>query len=154
MQARYADTRRRPESFEVGDKVLLATTNLNLKGVASKKLYPKFVGPYEVLGRVGKVAYRLDIPATLMVHNVFHVSLLKKYSGMHIAPDPIEAEVDDAEYEIEKIIGHRSGRRGRQYLVQWCGYDATHNQWIHERILANAQELLKAYWRKNSLKPP
>ena len=100
------------------------------------------------------MAYRLDIPATLAVHNVFHVSLLKKYSGMHISPDPIKVEDADAEYEVEKIVGHRSSRRGRQYLVQWCGYDATHNQWLTERELANAQELLSAYRRKNDLRPP
>ena len=45
----YADTRRRDNVFAVGDRVLLSTQNLKLKGVQSKKLYPKFVGPYKIV---------------------------------------------------------------------------------------------------------
>ena len=49
-----------------------------------EKLRPKYIGPYEIIARVGPVAYRLDIPSELSkVHNVFHVSMLRKY-----IPDP------------------------------------------------------------------
>ncbi|KAL5549867.1 hypothetical protein UlMin_000043 [Ulmus minor] len=81
-QKSYADKRRRPLEFEVGDSVFLKVAPF--KGVIRfgkrGKLNPRFIGPYEVLERVGKVAYRLALPPNLAsVHNVFHVSMLKKY---------------------------------------------------------------------------
>ena len=65
-------------SFDVGDKVLLSTRNLNLTG--SHKLKDKFVGPFVVQQRIGEVAYKLDLlshAALRNVHPVFHVSLLR-----------------------------------------------------------------------------
>ena len=64
-------------SFNVGDKVLLSTRNLNLTG--SCKFKDKFVGPFVVQQRIGEVAYKLDLlshTALRNVHQVFHVSLL------------------------------------------------------------------------------
>ena len=65
-------------SFNVGDKVLLSTHNLNITG--SHKFKDKFVGPFVVQQRIGEVAYRLDLSsraALRNVHPVFHVSLLQ-----------------------------------------------------------------------------
>ena len=81
-QKSYADTRRRDLKFEVGDKVFLKVSPM--KGVMrfgkKGKLSPRFVGPFEVLERIGVVAYRLALPPSLSaVHNVFHVSMLRKY---------------------------------------------------------------------------
>ena len=81
-QKSYADTRRRDLEFEVGDKVFLKVAPM--KGVMrfgkKGKLSPRFVGPFEVLERIGVVAYRLALPPSLSaVHNVFHVSMLRKY---------------------------------------------------------------------------
>ncbi|XP_074277490.1 uncharacterized protein LOC141601120 [Silene latifolia] len=81
-QKSYADVRRRPLEFEVGDKVFLKVSPM--KGVkrfgVKGKLSPKYIGPYEVIKRIGAVAYRLDLPPSLgKVHDVFHVSQLRKY---------------------------------------------------------------------------
>ncbi|KAL5577107.1 hypothetical protein UlMin_018806 [Ulmus minor] len=81
-QKSYANTRRRPLEFEIGENVFLKIAPM--KGVMrfgkKGKLSPRFIGPYEILERVGKVAYRLALPPDLSkVHNVFHVSMLKKY---------------------------------------------------------------------------
>ncbi|KAJ0800591.1 putative nucleotidyltransferase, Ribonuclease H [Helianthus annuus] len=80
-QKSYADKRRKPLEFEVGDRVLLKVSPW--KGVVRfgkrGKLNPRYVGPFEILEKIGKVAYRLNLPAELgAVHNVFHVSNLKK----------------------------------------------------------------------------
>ncbi|KAJ0435523.1 putative nucleotidyltransferase, Ribonuclease H [Helianthus annuus] len=80
-QKSYADKRKRPLEFQVGDRVLLKVSPW--KGVVRfgkrGKLNPRYVGPFEITEKVGKVAYRLNLPAELSaVHNVFHVSNLKK----------------------------------------------------------------------------
>ena len=77
----YADKRRRPLEFVVGDHVFLkvspvkSVVRFGVKG----KLNPRYIGPYEVLERIGPVAYRLALPPSLAgVHDVFHVSQLRK----------------------------------------------------------------------------
>ncbi|GKA27775.1 putative reverse transcriptase domain-containing protein [Tanacetum coccineum] len=77
----YADKRRKPLEFSVGDYVLLKVSLC--KGVVrfgkKRKLAPRFVGPFEIIEKVGLVAYRLDLPEELNgVHDTFHVSNLKK----------------------------------------------------------------------------
>lgn len=82
-QKSYADLKRRDEEYEVGEMVLLKISPM--KGVMrfgkKGKLSPKYIGPYKILDKVGKVAYRLDLPNELSkVHNVFHVSQLRRYN--------------------------------------------------------------------------
>ncbi|XP_030959235.1 uncharacterized protein LOC115981208 [Quercus lobata] len=81
-QKSYYDNLRRKVEFEVGDMVFLKVALM--KGVMrfgkKGKLSPRFVGPFEILKRIGKVAYELALLPTLArVHNVFHVSMLRKY---------------------------------------------------------------------------
>ncbi|KAJ0081607.1 hypothetical protein Patl1_12146 [Pistacia atlantica] len=81
-QKSYADKRRRELEFQVGDKVFLKVSPW--KGVLRfgkrGKLSPRYIGPYEILGRIGEVAYQLALPQELeRIHNVFHVSMLLKY---------------------------------------------------------------------------
>ncbi|GKF03856.1 putative reverse transcriptase domain-containing protein, partial [Tanacetum coccineum] len=80
-QKSYADKRRKPPEFSVGDYVLLKVSPW--KGVVrfgkKGKLAPRFVGPFEIVEKVGLVAYRLDLPEELDgVHDTFHVSNLMK----------------------------------------------------------------------------
>ena len=82
-QKSYIDKRRRPLEFEVGDHVFLKV--MPKRGVVKfnkwGKISPRYIGPFEVLERVGTVAYRLALPPSLSsVHAVFHVSMLKKYT--------------------------------------------------------------------------
>ena len=85
-QKSYADARRRPLEFEVGDHVFLKV--IPKRGVVRfgkrEKLSPRFIGPFEILERVGPVTYQLALlPSMSGVHEVFHVSMLRKYT-----PDP------------------------------------------------------------------
>jgi hypothetical protein len=85
-QKSYADLRRRELEFEVGTKVFLKVAPM--KGVMRfgrrGKLSPRYVGPFEILEKIGAVAYRLALPPNLSrIHNVFHISMLRKY-----VPDP------------------------------------------------------------------
>ena len=81
-QKSYYDDSRREVEFEVGDMVFLKV--VPMKGVMrfgnNGRLRSRFFGPFETLKRIGKVAYELALPPTLAgVHNVFHVSMLRKY---------------------------------------------------------------------------
>ena len=71
--ARSADRHRRDMELQEGQQVWLSTKHLPLKS-ASRKLSALWAGPYRVTGRVGAVAYRLELPVDWKIHNVFHVS--------------------------------------------------------------------------------
>ena len=81
-QKSYSDKRRRPLEFQEGDHVFLKVTPVTGVGRAlkSKKLTPRFIGPYQISRRIGPVAYRIALPPFLSnLHDVFHVSQLRKY---------------------------------------------------------------------------
>ena len=83
QQKSNADRRRQPLEFEAGDHIFLKVMSKIVVVRFSKrgKLSPMFIGPFEILKRVGTVAYRLALPPSLLsVHEVFHVSMLRKYT--------------------------------------------------------------------------
>ena len=85
----HADRHRVEWSFEVGDLVYLRLQpyrESSLKKKGAEKLKPRFYGPYRIIRKVGEVAYELELPQESKIHNVFHVSSLKKTIGQHIAP--------------------------------------------------------------------
>ena len=97
-QKSYANVRRRPLEFEVGDHVFLKV--MPKRGVVrfgkQGKLSPRFIGPFEILERVGTVAYRLALPPSMSgVYEVFYVSMLRRYT-----PDP-DHVVDWGEIEVD-----------------------------------------------------
>ncbi|GJU56221.1 putative reverse transcriptase domain-containing protein, partial [Tanacetum coccineum] len=80
-QKSYADQKRKPIEFKVGDRVMLKVSPWKgvVRFVRWGKLNSRYVGPFKVLAKVGKVAYRLELPQELSrVHHTFHVSNLKK----------------------------------------------------------------------------
>ncbi|KAJ9561559.1 hypothetical protein OSB04_006719 [Centaurea solstitialis] len=107
-QKSYADRRRSDLEFQVGDKVLLKVSPW--KGVIRfrkrGKLGPRFIGPFKVIARVGKVAYRLELPPELnQIHDTFHVSQLRKCLADETAHVPIDdIQVDERLNYIERPI--------------------------------------------------
>ena len=103
-QKSYADTRRRDLEFEIGDMVFVRVAPM--KGVMrfgkKGKLRPRYVGPFEILERVGPVAYKLALPPALSgIHNVFHISMLRRYVSdlSHILSyEPLQVQ-EDLSYE-------------------------------------------------------
>lgn len=136
-QKAYADTKRRDVSFAVGQLVLLSTKNIKLKKTADmvRKLMPKWVGPFRVLEHVGPVAVRLELPAHLKIHPVFHVSLVKEYrSDGALQPLPPMDFIDnDPVYKVDRLLSSRVRKRGSrrvtEYLVRWEGYSPMHDSW-------------------------
>jgi hypothetical protein len=107
-QKSYADNRRRDIEYEIGDYVFLKVSPW--KGVfrfkKHGKLSPRFIGPFEIIGRIGAVAYRLELPPELSrVHNVFHVSMLRKYvhDPSHVIEMPLIEVNEDLTYEAEPV---------------------------------------------------
>ena len=142
-QKSYADVRRRPLELEIGDHVFLKV--MPKRGVARfgkrRKLSPRFIRPFEILERISTVVYRLALPPNMSgVHEVFHVSMLRKYT-----PDPAhvmdwgQIEVDtDGTFE-EKPVCIWDGRDQvlrcktvRLVRVLWRHYGVKESTWEHE----------------------
>ncbi|XP_058784492.1 uncharacterized protein LOC131659297 [Vicia villosa] len=93
LQKSHADRRRRPLEFEEGEHVFLRVTPTTgvCRALKARKLTPKFIGPYQITERIGKVAYKIALPPVLSkIHDVFHVSQLRKY-----VPDPSHVITSD-----------------------------------------------------------
>ena len=152
-QKHYYDKRHVPSVFEVGTQVLLATTNLHLRTTGTRKLIPRWVGPFTITARLGPAAYRLDLPHNMQqMHTVFHVSLIKQYrtDGRTQPPPPPDLVDDCIEWTVEQVLDQKVIRRGRQqkieYLISWVGYVAENNTWESAANASNAAVLVQEYW--------
>ena len=142
-QKSFAEVRRRPLEFEVGDHVFLKV--MPKRGVIcfSKrgKLSPRFIRPFEILERIGTVAYRLALlPSMIGVHEVFHVSMLRKYIS-----DPAHV-VDWGQIEVDTNVTFEEGpmcildsrdqvlrrKTVRLVLVLWHHYGVEESTWERE----------------------
>ena len=140
--------------FEKGQKVWLDTRNL--KTNYHKKMAPKREGPFEIEEVLGPVTYRLKLPATWRIHNMFHAVLLKPYQenkvyGENFAtpfPDIIDGE---EVYQVETILKHRRRGRGYQYLIKWEGYPITEASWEPESAFSDDGDLLDKYKQRHQL---
>nr|GEY96709.1 putative reverse transcriptase domain-containing protein [Tanacetum cinerariifolium] len=104
----YADLKRKPMEFQVGDKVMLKVSPW--KGVIRfgkrGKLNPRYVGPFKVIEKIRKVAYKLELPEELSrVHNTFHVSNLKKCHADEPLAVPLDGlHFDDKLHFVEELV--------------------------------------------------
>jgi hypothetical protein len=77
--SKYYDQHRQPQPpYEKGNEVLLNAKNIRMVR-PTQKLAPKLYGPFRILAKIGKRAYRLELPRRWRIHNIFHTSLLKHY---------------------------------------------------------------------------
>jgi len=130
-----ADKNRSERSFEVGDEVFLKLqpyVQSSLAPRSNQKLAYKFFGPFPVIAKIGKVAYKLQLPAHAQLHPVFHVSQLKKAVSSALAPAAIPINLDGFQVP-EKILGRRLHPDGlkltAQVLVKWSGMDDSLATW-------------------------
>jgi len=154
-QSQYANKHRRYMEYKIGDKVLLSTQNISNpidKHRPTRKLVPKYIGPYTVSSIISATAYKLDLPANLKIHPVFHISLLKRYQerskdfSQITPPQAIYIpEMNQEEYEVETILDKRIIRKKPQYLIKWLGYPLHDATWEPLEHLTNAQEKLKEF---------
>ncbi|GJW88141.1 putative reverse transcriptase domain-containing protein [Tanacetum coccineum] len=142
-QKSYADLKRKPMEFQVGDKVMLKVSPW--KGVVRfgkrGKLNPRYVGPFKVLEKVGEVAYKLELPEELSrVHNTFHVSNLKKCHADEPLAVPLDGlHLDDKLHFVEEpveIVGREVKRLKRSRIplvkVRWNSKRGPEFTWERE----------------------
>ena len=157
-----ANKHRRDVSYKVGDEVLLSTANLRLAGT-SRKFTARWVGPFKVKQLVGPVAVELDLPSSIRLHPVVHVSQVKpwqadaRWGERNAPPAPIVDEGGEVSYLVESILKHRIVRQGKsrrpgyQYLVKWLGYPVWDCTWEPESQFPRDSEHLLAYKLKHKL---
>jgi transposase InsO family protein len=140
--------------FKKGDKVWLDSRNL--KTIYHKKMKPKREGPFLITEVLGPVTYRLQLPASWRIHNVFHAALLRRYKeneiyGENFTEPPAELEEGEEVYEVETILNHRKRGRGYQYFIKWRGYPITDASWEPEHAFSNDGDTLAQYKTRHNL---
>jgi hypothetical protein len=157
---KYADRHRTEQEFQVGAQVLLRLQPYAQKSVVNRpfpKLAYKFFGPYSILERIGAVAYRLDLPASSKIHNVFHVSQLKDYT-----PDftpvfkdlPTLPALDTMETEPEAVLDRRLMKKGNssvlQVLIKWSNLPPDAATWEDWDVLKNSFPVILTWGQASS----
>jgi hypothetical protein len=156
-QKSYADKRRRPLVFEVGDYVYLKVSPM--KGVerfgVKRKLAPRYVGPFRIVERRGQVAYKLQLPAAMStIFPVFHVSQLKKCLRVpeeRIEPQGVSIE-SDLVYEEQPVRILDSKERATQnrvvktYKLIWSQHDDNDATWEMEEYLKEVYPTFHKRW--------
>ena len=149
-----ANKRRRPIFYSVGDLVWLKTDNLQLPSTLTRKLAPRWDGPFPIVQVISEHAMKIQLPHHWRLHPTFHVSMLKPHQGP-ARPDQAPVFTTDGhsdEYEVEAILSHRIGARDRlQFLIRWKGFDASEDMWLPEPELGGAQRLVRAYKKRHGL---
>ena len=154
-RSRMADRRKSSFiPFKNGDKVWLDSRNL--KTTYHKKMKPKREGPFTITEVLGPVTYRLKLPTTWRIHDVFHAALLRPYKeneiyGQNFTEPPPELLEGEEVYEVETILNHRKRGRGYQYYVKWRGYPISDASWEPEHSFSDDGDTLSRYKQRHNL---
>ena len=156
-QSRYANKKRRDVEFGVGDFVYLDSKNITLPTAGAHRLGHRFIGPYKILKRVGVVSHEFELPESMRMHDVFHVSLLRPYHhrGEHLGAPPALLLSGEVEYEVQEVLKHfDDADNERWYEVRW---DDGSISSIPEKHTSNCWDRVKEYLAKqgiNAQRPP
>ena len=145
-QKSYADMKRKDIRYEIGEKVFLKVLPWKkvMRFGKNGKLSPRFIGPYEVFKKVGLVTYRLTLPPDLeKIHNVFHVSMLRRYRSdpSHVvSSETIELRLDLTYEEVSVEILAREVKelRNKKILlvkVLWRNHKTKESTWESEETM-------------------
>ena len=125
--------RKKHPSFQVGDKVWLLHRNIKTNRPCDKLDYWR-IGPFRIKKQINIVGYRLELPASMKIHHVFHASLLEIFHESTISgrsqPTSPSIEINGCkEYEVESILDSRIRRGKLEYFVHWRGYSISECTW-------------------------
>eukprot|EP00253_Pinus_taeda_P014899 PITA_14899 len=144
-QKNFADRKRRFKEYQVGDHVYVRIQGKRstLQWSGSAKLAPQYCGSFQILARVGLVAYQLALPSHIQVHNVFHVSVLKKYvyDPKYVSKcQDVQVEPEGEIFvELVNILDRREvllwKRAITQIKVQWQHFGPDEATWEDEEFM-------------------
>lgn len=150
---RWYNRKRQPAHFSPGDEVLLNRKNI-ASSKASKKFDCRYLGPFRVLKKVGKLAYLLDLPPSMAkIHPVFHISLLEPWrappESKGFRPGPVDVPDHDGagHYEVERILCHKTVAGKQLFRVKWLGWPEEDSTWEEASNLTNCDKVLYKYWQ-------
>jgi len=132
--------------FHTGNKVYVSTRDITFPEGMTRKLIPKFIGPYPITASFPSSSnYDIAFPAHMKIHSRFHASKLRPYypndaerfpSRSFSEPPPVESASDNNtnSYVIEKVVAHKlvGKKKLPHYLVRWLGYSSGEDTWISE----------------------
>lgn len=148
--------RPKPTAFQVGDHVLLSTRYTRptfMRQSGNKKLRPKFIGPFEIIRRVGQTSYELDLPAGMKVHSVINIEYLREYHrsaerfGSRDTHRRLNTDGLIGEPEVQEIRGHRLSRGITQLLVHYTDTADIDDAWVNSNAVKN-RSLADTYMQK------
>lgn len=145
-------------TYKPGDQVWLSKKDPHTTLRPAQKLEHRRFGPFKVVKAIGTKAYQLDLPNTMKIHPVFHVSRLMQHQPdpspgqITSPPPPIETEQGE-EYEVELILDSR-WKKGRgkprfQYLIAWKGYGPSDNSWSDLIDVTSAPDTIAKFHSTN-----
>ena len=156
-----ADKHRRDEQYQPGDLVLLSTRNIKFRGKKISKLMPKYIGPFKIKGKVGSVAYKLQLPDKYRLHPTFHVALLRRYQTdpRRVSENQPDDEIEGENYfKVERILDHQDRKKPgrsrairRYFLIRWEGYPPSEDSWEPEDNLRECEDALQEYYISRGL---
>ncbi|MCO5577535.1 hypothetical protein L7F22_031366 [Adiantum nelumboides] len=163
-QKAAANKHRRALAFKENDWVLLKFPKARLRQTTGKnptghqkyyaKLAKRYYGPFQILKPINEMAYQLKLPNHWIIHNAFHVSLLKPYKGEPpreaIIEDPPEVEGQEEVLQPESVLRHedkvlRNGKIIRRYLIKFKNYPFEDAKWMQGTQLKDSLHLVNAY---------
>jgi len=158
-QTEQANKARHPDPvLNPGNKVWLRRKHIQTIR-PSNKLDHKQIGTYTILEKVGSRAYKLDLPATVKIHPVFHISLLKPTTSIEPIPGhnqlllpPIVIQ-EQQEWEVEKVLDSRCHQNQIQYRVKWTGFHNPDRTWYPARNFENSPNIVQQFHDEYPEKP-
>ena len=144
--------RDRESTLKEKNKVYLLRRNIKTKRSSNKLNHTKLES-YKILEVKELINYKLDLSASMKIHSIFHICLLKSANSntsIQTESSEIDSESQNVEYEVEDILDQQNIIDQFHWLIKWKDYDHIENTWESEKNLKNCQKLLRQFQQKNS----
>ncbi|MCO5603455.1 hypothetical protein L7F22_057605 [Adiantum nelumboides] len=151
-QKKAADCHRCDLKPKENDWVLLRFDKVRLRQKKGKEeLSMRYYGPFQITEQINDISFRLRLPDTWKIHNVFHVNLWKTFGDVPDDGEPDEQPEVEANEEIlvpEQVLAHKVTKKGkarRRFLIEFKNFPAFDAKWMEEEDLADTPQILKLY---------